>query len=40
MPKITYIENNGTEHQVDLPMGATIMEGAIQNDVKLSSGKS
>jgi ferredoxin, 2Fe-2S len=34
MPKITYIENNGTEHQVDLPMGATIMEGAIQNDVK------
>lgn len=34
MPKITYIENNGSEHIVDLPMGATIMEGAIQNDVK------
>jgi 2Fe-2S ferredoxin len=34
MPKITYIENNGTEHHVELPMGASIMEGAIQNDVK------
>lgn len=34
MPRITYIENNGIEHQVDLPMGATIMEGAIQHDVK------
>jgi len=34
MPKITYIENNGTEHHIELPMGASIMEGAIQNDVK------
>jgi ferredoxin, 2Fe-2S len=34
MPKITYIENNGTEHQIELPMGATIMEGAVQNEVK------
>lgn len=34
MPKITYIETNGTEHEIELPMGATIMEGAVQNDVK------
>lgn len=34
MPIITYIQNDGTERQVSLPMGATIMEGAVQNDVK------
>lgn len=34
MPKITYIETNGTELEIELPMGATIMEGAVQNDVK------
>lgn len=34
MPVITYIENNGNQRQVELPMGASIMEGAIQNDVK------
>jgi ferredoxin, 2Fe-2S len=34
MPQITYIENNGTEHQVELPLGATLMEGAVQNDIK------
>ncbi|RDB02471.1 2Fe-2S iron-sulfur cluster-binding protein [Runella aurantiaca] len=34
MPKVIYIENNGTEHQVDLPLGATLMEGAVQNDIK------
>ncbi|MFN3590289.1 MAG: 2Fe-2S iron-sulfur cluster-binding protein [Spirosomataceae bacterium] len=31
---ITYIEPNGTEKTVDLPMGATLMEGAIQNGVQ------
>ncbi|PIB27569.1 2Fe-2S iron-sulfur cluster-binding protein [Maribacter sp. 4G9] len=34
MPSITYIETNGTSHNIELPLGATIMEGAIQNDVK------
>lgn len=34
MPQITYIENNGTEHQIELPLGATLMEGAVQNDIK------
>lgn len=34
MPKITYIENSGTSVEVDLPSGATLMEGAVQNDIK------
>ena len=34
MPNITYIETDGTTHNIELPLGATIMEGAIQNDVK------
>lgn len=31
--QITYIETSGVEKTVDLPMGATLMEGAIQNGV-------
>lgn len=34
MPKITYIENSGTSIEVNLPSGATLMEGAVQNDIK------
>ena len=33
MPKITYIESNGTEHAVDAEVGATVMESAIKNGV-------
>ncbi len=33
MPKITYIEHNGTEHVVDVPLGLTVMEGAVKNSV-------
>ena len=33
MPKITYIEHNGTEHTVDVAVGLTVMEGAVQNDI-------
>ena len=33
MTKITYIENNGKEHTVDVQNGLTVMEGAIQNDI-------
>ena len=33
MPKITYVEHNGTEHAIDVPVGLTVMEGAVQNDV-------
>ncbi|MEM1129984.1 MAG: 2Fe-2S iron-sulfur cluster-binding protein [Pseudomonadota bacterium] len=33
MPKITYIEHNGTEHVVDVPLGLTVMEGARDNGI-------
>ncbi len=33
MPKITYIESNGTEHVVDVPVGHTVMEGARDNNI-------
>ena len=33
MPKITYIENNGKSHSVDVQKGLTVMEGAIQNNI-------
>ena len=33
MTKITYIENNGTSHTVDVAEGLTVMEGAIQNNI-------
>ena len=33
MTKITYIENNGKEHTVDVQNGLTVMEGAVQNNI-------
>jgi 2Fe-2S ferredoxin len=33
MPKITYIEHNGTEHTVDVAAGLTVMEGAVNNNI-------
>lgn len=30
MAKIKYIEFNGTEHDVDVPNGLTVMEGALR----------
>ena len=33
MTKITYIENNGKEHTVDVQNGLTVMEGAVQKDI-------
>ena len=33
MPKITYIEHDGTVHTVEAELGATVMETAIKNDV-------
>ncbi len=31
MPKVTYIEHNGSEHTVDVPIGLSVMRGAIDN---------
>ena len=33
MPKITYIEKNGKSHTVDVTIGLTVMEGAVQNNI-------
>lgn len=33
MAKITYIEHNGTKHEVDVPTGLTVMEGARDNNI-------
>jgi len=33
MPRITYIEHTGIEHSVDVPVGLTVMEGAVNNNV-------
>ena len=33
MPKITYIENNGNPHTIEVSNGLTVMEGAVQNDI-------
>lgn len=31
MPKITYIEHNGTSHEVDAEVGTTLMNAALDN---------
>lgn len=31
MPKVTYIENNGTKHEIDVKAGLSVMEGAVNN---------
>ena len=33
MAKITYIENNGKSHSVEVAEGLTVMEGAVQNNI-------
>ena len=33
MPKVTYIEHNGTEHPVEVPVGLSVMRGAVNNNV-------
>jgi 2Fe-2S ferredoxin len=33
MPKVTYIEYNGKEHRVELPVGKSVMRGAVDNNI-------
>ena len=33
MPKVTYVEYNGNEHTVDVPIGNSVMRGAVDNNV-------
>ena len=34
MPKITYISHDGKKNTVEVPVGLTVMEGALQNDIQ------
>jgi len=31
MPKIKYVEHSGKEHEVEVPSGWSVMEGAVKN---------
>ena len=33
MPKITYIEHDGREHEIEVRVGNSVMEGAVKNNV-------
>ena len=33
MPKIKYVEHDGTEHVLDVKNGLSVMEGAVKNNV-------
>jgi 2Fe-2S ferredoxin len=33
MPRVTYIEHDGTEHVVEVPAGHSVMEGAVHNSI-------
>src|SRR5512146_2995160 len=33
MPEVTYIEFNGTEHRIEVPVGTSVMRGAVDNNV-------
>jgi 2Fe-2S ferredoxin len=34
MARITYIEFNGKRHEIDIPSGLSVMQGAIANNVR------
>jgi len=34
MPKVTYIEPDGTERRIEAAAGTTVMEAAVDNDVE------
>ena len=33
MPKITYIEYSGREHRAEVPLGRSVMRGAVDNHI-------
>lgn len=33
MPKVTYIEHSGAEHEIEVPIGLSVMRGAVDNNV-------
>lgn len=39
MPKVTYVEFDGTRHEVDVPLGENVMRGALYNDLPGIAGE-
>lgn len=39
MPKITYIEHDGTEHVIDIAAGENVMRGALYNGIDGIAGE-
>ncbi len=33
MPKVTYMSPAGVSHEVDVPVGTTVMQGAVKNGI-------
>jgi len=33
MPGITYIEHDGKKHEIEIPVGVSVMQGAVSNSV-------
>ena len=33
MPSVTYVEFNGTAHNVEVPVGTSLMRGAVVNNI-------
>ena len=33
MPKVTYVEHNGSRHDIEVPAGLSLMRGAVDNGV-------
>jgi 2Fe-2S ferredoxin len=33
MPTVTYIEHNGTAHKIEVAIGQSVMQGAVDNNV-------
>ena len=33
MPTVTYVEHDGTEHEVEVPVGLSVMRGAVDNNI-------
>ena len=39
MPKVTYIEHDGTPHAVEVPEGDSVMQGAVNNMINGIAGE-
>jgi 2Fe-2S ferredoxin len=33
LAKVTYVEHDGTDHVVDVPVGTSVMKGAVRNNI-------